>query len=296
MEFTELILRTRELIGKGETEDALKLLLSELTEQRGRFPDLLQTLEVIQADYFQTKNKELKDTISFQEAQREYNKTNDSLLALLGQLESGLFQKESRRSNRQRWVWLGGGTLLALLLALIAFWPQQHKSCPQWDGDEFRIMLLPISNLNDFEADPVTRLQSEINRITRRGKLDVQTRQYLEESIPGGIDDKVALRLGENCEADLVLWGEFYGSSDSLKVSTMFAWVEKGTVKETSFQSFGNITELGVPQSLQDALFSICSMIALHEGDMELARKWQQKVSKPSKLDMNVRKMLKKGK
>jgi hypothetical protein len=45
-------------------------------------------------------------------------------------------------------------------------------------------------------------------------------------------------------------------------------------------------------KSLDDAIFSLCGVIALREGNNALAKKWLEKVGKKEQMDMEVLKAL----
>ncbi|MEZ4920715.1 MAG: hypothetical protein R2792_16560 [Saprospiraceae bacterium] len=296
MDYSTLVGEARALIAKGKTKEAIHALLDAFRPQRRRFSGLVRTLEVMQADFNQTQQLKLKDTISFQEAQRENNKTNDALLSILDDIEAGRFVEEQKMTRN--WMFWLGVAVVAIALSVFAFKKtRQNTACPTWSNGSFRVLILPFTNLNQAKANPAPRLRSSIEEVTEANGLNVQVQNYGKKEIKGGVNAATALRLGTNCDAGLVLWGEYSENrSDSLMLKTAFTFVEQGTVRRTEFKSFGNVAQVAVDQDLEDALFSICSMIALHEHQPKLAEKWQKKIKTPSKADTEIRSMLKKDK
>jgi|GEM_PF-2517932 len=78
----------REALRQSDTARALELVIAHLEATR-QHADTVRTLRVVEANYHAARQQELKGILAFNEAQREYNKLNDNLLAVLDALAEG---------------------------------------------------------------------------------------------------------------------------------------------------------------------------------------------------------------
>lgn len=121
----------RELLRQGHTGKALQALIALLEPDKRFKNNLLRTARVNDAHYNAVREKELKGILTFPEAQREYNRINDVLLALLNDLDEGRVPDETPPATPRRYWPLtlgGGGIVIALSLGLWRYTAAQTET------------------------------------------------------------------------------------------------------------------------------------------------------------------------
>ncbi|MBK8966216.1 MAG: hypothetical protein R3D58_23320 [Saprospiraceae bacterium] len=272
----------RELIAPGESGKALATLI-EYLEKDARFKDnFLRTLRVLEGEYNAVRQKELKGIIPFAEAQREYNRINDALLAILDDLEAGRIPAEAVRSRgRNFFLVLIGVLVLALaVFALIQVFGNKKPVCPEFtDAAALPVLIIPFDPLGAQSAPVELRIQESISTLTGKAGIPVEVR------IAGRREnDRSALNIaesrGKTCKAALVIYGQYLAfSADSIRVKLGFINLKPGGKAGTlPFSTFRDITEVAAPRDLQDALFAVCTMIAINEEKWDFAQRWMEKI------------------
>jgi hypothetical protein len=295
----------RQHLQQGETGAALQTMITYL-ETEGKQTELLRTLRVVQASYNNAKQQELKGILAFQEAQREYSKVNDTLFTALDDLSAGRPTHTSvpgMGGHRQMpWRWIGGGALLvAAVAAFFIFRNPGHptpaassagKPCPEFRPADYRIMLIPFVNLSgDTLIRPSISIQMRIRQLTKNNNMSTDV-----EILPGHtteLPDFVrAEQKGKECNADLVVWGQFEKVDDSLQVDVHYVFTKGDMISgHTDFQPFKSLSALQKSgkssglRSLDDAVLSLCSIMAVHAGRPEVAEKWLGKIKDTSEKD-----------
>ncbi len=300
----------RQHLQQGETGAALQTMITFL-ETEGKQTELLHTLRVIQANYNAAKQQELKGILAFQEAQREYSKVNDALLTTIDDLTSGRptntrVAPVADKPNRMPWI-LGGIGLLAII-AIATFFlfrksgkntpgnaQSQVKECPDFRPANYHIMLLPFLNLGREPARPSLSIQMRIRDLTRTNNMSTDV-EIAQEDESAGLPDFVRAReKGKKCNADLVIWGQYEKVGDSLQVDIHYVFVSDVKDKEMSghtdflpFRSLSALQKSGKSsglRSLDDAVLSLCSIMAVHAGRTDVAEKWLGKINDTSEKD-----------
>lgn len=288
MELQSTIEAVRALLRQGDTGAALETLRLYLEEQKP--PGLHATLEMLhglEARFGAVRQKEFKGLIAPQDAQREYNQINDALLGLLTDMQSGK-TPVSAASRRRRKVWAVAAVALVAIVTLVLFVFKNKEHCPDFSGaNGLRVMILPFQKVGGNDQAPEIVLQKVIRQRTGDNQLPVKVEVYT--SLPASRrnpDHADAAQMGRDCGADLVIWG-IYATDDSTRVDInyVFAQNESNSVS-TGFQAFGNITELQsgalVKRTLDDAIFSVCALMAIRADNMPLAKKWLEKIKEPN--------------
>lgn len=289
MEGNSNIESIRALLSQGDSGKALQLLIG-LLEKDSRFKDnLLRTLRVAEANFNLVRQQELKGILSFQEAQREYSKVNDTLLAVLDDFEAGRVPSVAVASeNRRRWIWIGGGVVL--LLAALAFWLLRGREagCPKFEKkDALHVLVLPFDKLGEREARPASLIQSEIQGLTKKGGFPAEVR-IKTKGEQSDVNSQDAERLGRQCEADLVIYGQYLAfEKDSIRVRMGFKFLKGGGAEgELPFKTFRDITEVQAARDLKDAVFSLCAMIAIQNKNWEFAKRWVGRIREKEPQEM----------
>lgn len=283
MENNPDITTVRALLSQGDTGKAVQLLIS-LLEKDTRFKDnLLRTLRVAEANYNATRQQELKGILPFQEAQREYSKVNDTLLAVLDDFESGRVPAMAATpSGRLNFKWLGiagGALLLGGLLAWWLIWGRKDE-CPRFEKKQaLHVMILPFDRLGGNEARPALRIQGTIEELTQKAGIQSEVRISPRDS-KTGISSQEAEQMARECGADLVIFGQYQGfANDSIRVRMGFKFVrEGGAAFNGPFKTFRDVTAVQPTRDLQDAVFSLCAMIALRNKNLAMAKRWMGRI------------------
>lgn len=270
----------RGLLGQGQIGQALEALLARTRQDGGRYKNnLTRTLEVLQAGYERVRQQELKGTISFQEAQLEYNKVADAILSILDEVESGRVPTLTLRPGRTRILILASLFVLTVLGIWRVFFGSQPP-CPEFDNtDALHVLVLPFESLDDATSPVERRIQEEISSLTRKANLPVEVRIGQRED-----SDRAALQMaerqGRHCRADLVIYGQYKAfAQDSVRVKLGYSFLQAGgQADDLPFQTFRDITEVAAPRNLEDALFSVCAMIAMRGKNWAFAQRWMDKI------------------
>lgn len=286
----------REALRQGDTAKALQLIAAHLEAER-QHSDTLRTLRVMEANYNAARQQEMKGILTFQEAQREYNKLNDNILSLLDGLAS-------ERNNAvvgpktNRWPMMLGAGAVVLLVLFGAWWFLRKNGtpdCPTFHGQGLKVLILPFQNVGSASKDakPEVVLQSRIQERSRSNdfplSVEVMTGFDAAKHNPDVYD---AQPLGKTCGADMVIWGIYDNSSNEIQLDTRFAFVKSdGSSGSTGFQAFASIPNIRsgkMLKGLDDAVFSLCAIMAIRDKRLPLAKKWLEKVAAKDERDNKV--------
>ena len=279
----------RDLLRQGETGKALEALI-DLLEKDSRFKDnLLRTLRVTEANYNAVRQQELKGILPFQEAQREYSRVADTLLAVLQDVEAGRVPAAAVSSRRRYLLW--AGALLLLVLALV-FWKLRAPAagCPEYTkAGALHILILPFDNLGELPTRPEAVIQDSIKNLTRKAKIPAEVKPGAPEG-KSGANSQNAGDFGTVCKADLVIYGQYQAfTGESIRVRMGFQFIggnaQSGT---TPFQLYRDVTEVQPTRALEDAIFSLCTMLAIKDNNWQFARRWMAKIQEKDETDMKM--------
>lgn len=298
----------RQHLQQGETGAALHTMITYL-EAEGKQEELLRTLRVVQANYNAAKQQELKGILAFQEAQREYSKVNDALLSTIDDLSAGRNTGTSARPapNRNWWIIGGAALLVVAVVAAILFFRKPKTAdpvagkgdesgvkCPQFRPADYRIMLIPFISLNDQVARPALSIQMRIRDLTRNNNISADVEIAEGHTMATSLPDFVrAKKKGDQCNANVVIWGQYEKVGDSTLVDVHYVFTEGSKVVSgnTDFHPFRSLSALQQSgkssglRSLDDAILSLCSIMAVHAGKPEVAEKWLAEIDNSSEKD-----------
>lgn len=307
----------RQHLQQGETGAALQTMITFL-ETEDKQGERLHTLRVVQANYNAARQQELKGILAFQEAQREYSKVNDALLSTIAELTTGRSSHTVAPPGATRYrmpIILGGAGLLLAIIAAALFFSrsetavpvaaQQHEeNCPVFRDAEYKIMLIPFLSLNDKEAKPEVSIQVRIRELTAKNGIsaDVEVAAgHVMESLP---DFVRARHKGDQCKANVVVWGQYEKVGDSTMVDVHYVFTEgSGVISgRTDFHPFKSLAMLQQSgnssglRRLDDAILSLCSIMAVHAGRPEVAENWLDQIHSPSEKDVSLQQTITKVK
>lgn len=280
----------RSLLSQGDTAKAVQLLIA-LLEKDFRYKDnLLRTLRVAEANFNATRQQELKGILPFQEAQREYNKVNDTLLTVLDDFEAGRVPARSLPTSgaSRKWLWAGIGG--ALLMGILVFWllKGRNAGCPSFDDKQaLHVLILPFDRLGASEARPAIRIRDGIQELTQKAGIKAEVK--ISPSDPKeDMNSQEAERLARVCDADLVIFGQYQAfAKDSIRVKMGFKFVrEGGAAFNGPFKTFRDVTAVQPTRDLEDALFSLCAIIAMRNRNWQFAKKWMGRIREKDSQEM----------
>lgn len=280
----------RSLLSQGDTAKAVQLLIA-LLEKDFRYKDnLLRTLRVAEANFNATRQQELKGILPFQEAQREYNKVNDTLLTVLDDFEAGRVPARSLPTSgaSRKWLWAGIGG--ALLMGILVFWllKGRNTGCPSFDDKQaLHVLILPFDRLGASEARPAIRIRDGIQELTQKAGIKAEVK--ISPSDPKeDMNSQEAERLARVCDADLVIFGQYQAfAKDSIRVKMGFKFVrEGGAAFNGPFKTFRDVTAVQPTRDLEDALFSLCAIIAMRNRNWQFAKKWMGRIREKDSQEM----------
>ncbi len=300
MEINEVIDLSRSLLRQGDTGKALEALLGFM-EKDPRYAEAVRTLQVVESNYNAARQQEIKGILSFQEAQRQYNQVNDALFSALDDLAAGRALRQraspspSAPSGSSRLVWIAGGIAVLLIGIIGGIWlsrkgarkageaaKQEEAACPTFNGQGQRVIVLPFQNTGSVEAKPALIIQSRIRELSRNNNFSSSV-EVLTSFNPENKDlDNAAPEIGRRCGADLVVWGQYEKSTDSIKVDIHYAFTKRGILGQSpGFLAFKDLPALRdgrMVRGLDDAIFALCGLMAVQAKNGPLAVKWFEKV------------------
>ncbi|HNM24400.1 MAG TPA: hypothetical protein PKL15_03175 [Saprospiraceae bacterium] len=287
MEQQAAINAVQALLRQGDTAAALETFRLFLTDNKLQYADTLQALNTLEAAYNTTRQNEFKGILAPEETQREYNRINNAIFGLLRALDSPA-AKPSSGTIRRRRTWLIAAIALLCVVVMVLLVFRDKRLCPDFkETPGLRVMLLPFQNVGSQQQNPESVLQTSIRKLTSDNNIPAQVQ--IIDQLPAekrNPDAAEAAAYGRHCQADLVIWGS-YTVDDSARVDVNYVFSnDEQNSSNTGFQAFKNITELQkgalVRRTLNDALFSVCAMMAVRSDNLPVARKWLQKIKEPS--------------
>lgn len=318
-----IIENIRELIAQGDPGAALEQLVPYVSREK-KDQGTLRLLRILESRLNAARQKERKGILDPHDAQQEYNAISDALLGIADDLEAGrkpvidqaVFGAPAGMLDSRITWFIGGAILILLTVIAVVLIRQSHKTpvvqiqegventadkkCPDFNENGFRIMLIPFQNLrNDAGVKPELGLQERIRMLTRNNNVasDVQILpgKRFDNFTP---DQLMAKKLGLTCGADMVIWGQYEMIGDEINVDVQYVFTKEPNLAAGGVSdNFKSLSELKSNKmkftSLEQAVFSLCAMMALHEGNTQLAQKWLDKISNPTPDFQKIKRILK---
>ena len=312
----------QQLLSQGDTGQALQVLIAFLEKDASR-PDILRTLRVVEANYNAARQQEIKGILEFSEAQREYAKSNDALLSVLEDLASGRKPSQGLSgtgdggSRNPLLPWLIGGGILVVLGIVAGLWFSRAKrpktnpgqaieqakvngpQCPNFRSAGFKVLVLEFQKLSGDDSNPALGIQTRIRDLTTRNNVDTDVEILSANQFGNNTPDlREASGLGKNCQADMIIWGQYEQANQSLEVDIRYAFTNPDWPPGAAIQKFKNVSELKADRmkitNLDEAVFRLCTAMALRENRLDLAEKWLNKIQNPTAREQKWKEMIKK--
>lgn len=295
----EIIETIQALLQQGKTGQALTLLIGFLEKDR-RYSGLVRTLRVVEANYNNTRERDLKGLLSPQDTQRVYNQTNDTVLGALEALASGKTTFAATGMPVRNKLPLVLASVLGGVVLAASIWffigKRQGPECPNFKTDVPKVLILPFVNITGDEksAKADVLIRDRIEAIAGRNNFPLAVgilKNYdAAKEKPGKTEAEALLR---HCAANMVIWGTYLEEAGGPpKVDTRFV-IENKTGGSTGFQAFSGLGDLSSDKnqgfrSIDDAVFSLCSWMAFAMNQDSTAMKWQNKVLQKNKDDQEL--------
>jgi len=245
-------------------------------------------LDVLEAEYRQVQRDHQKGMLSYEERQVRINRLNDRLLSIIQPPAAATGPTKKRR------VILSAALILAVI-SVLGWWVYraQASDCPNYPPDiSNRVLIIPFENVGGGEARPQVVIRDRINELSTDNQLSVRAQLGNPTSI-AALDE--APMAAEVCEANVVVWGT-YAFSDSIRLVLNYYFMDQPAISNTgqllSFRDAIGLQSGKMLKALDDAILSLCGLIALREGNDKLAEKWFEKVNHRERMDRELLRIL----
>ena len=273
--------KVQEFIVKGNHDAIFKILNAH---QPSNAVTLLET------EWNELQNKELKGILDPQQIQINRNQINDKLLILA---KNG--NPNNAFTNKKNNTWKIVLPFVILLLGGLYWWMNSNTndSCPSYpSGIQNKILIVPFINIGDRAAKPQVGLRDRINNLAKKNNLSIDVQIGSEND---DLTMNKAPTLAANCQADVIVWGA-YEKSDSLNVVYNYYFSKQPTWSNSAelitLKDVASIYKGSMSKDLEDAVFSLCGIIVLRDGNSELAKEWLEKVKQKEAVDDQILKAL----
>lgn len=259
--------KVQSFIIKSEISNAFEFL-------KEHFPEA-ESLTILESEYNEVKDAELKGTLDHSQIQIKKNQINDKLLTFA---KNGISQTLETKSNRKNWKPLF--YLLLLVLPALIWWnfKNSSKDCPIFANEiNNKILVIPFSNLGGIEKNPQLLLCNEINNLASKKQLSINAKI-------GSVMKKLTIdevpKIAKTCQVDLVVWGT-YEQGDSLELILNYYfpnhpdWTKLG--EYAILKNVSSIQKGQIAKKITDAALKLCALIVLREGNLPLAKDWLEK-------------------
>lgn len=269
------------LITAGKTKEAIAFLRKQSLPN-----SVSKKLNLIEAEFNKLREEETKGVITFEEKQLRRNRVNDKLLSL--------FENDAAAAGSSKfrnWLLL----ILPLILLVLGslFWSKNNTptyECPKFPTEfNNKILILPFENVGSETARPHVILRDKINTLTAKNNLSSVAKPC---SPIANVTIAEAPEIAQECEANLLIWGNYSARTDSIRMTLNYYFTD--TPEESKLGEMLALKDVTGLQSgkmlknLDDAILSLCGIIAVREGNEPIAKKWFEKVKKKEDFDREI--------
>jgi TolB-like protein len=273
----------------GELSEAFQLF-KILLDRNPKQTQTARMVRVLESNFQQTRQQEMKGILAHAEARQEYARATDALLNLLETAKTGgKISQISPQKKMQRGLWLGIGLAGLVFLVTLFIWPKFRIDCPHFDKTKkMNVLILPFINLGNVPAKPHVTVKTRVEELAAKVNLSVSVaikeKFNAESDLPSTA--KVQ-RISEQCDADMVVWGQYLMKNDSIRLKIEFISQKNGKSGSTDFQNLPDLTFWNgqLDSDINDAVFSICARIAGRLENKTVTKQWLEKVTKPTEIE-----------
>jgi len=242
----EIIKNIKAAIAQADTPKALAQLIPFLESNR-QYSAMSKVARLAQAKYERAAQDFNQGLIDREDTTFIYNAVNRTVLQLVADLEKNDFDLSHYEPDMRPNVWQKrNGTILAgILMVLIiglGYWiynTQQAAAptgitCPTFqENAEFKVLLLPFQPNRQDELTPHITIKRRLTDKSAKEKLntsiEIDNDYFDNHDTPGKVE---AMFAGDNCDAQMVIWG-------------IWEKTAKGTIISTDFKYLGNRDRFG---------------------------------------------------
>ena len=255
---TDLIKEVREYINKGKLNRAFDILISWLEKAPKPLSSWSDVVRNLSSQYSELESKEIRNTISQDDASVASSQIKESLLNVLSAMAKGEGPVEKARPTVESGSaipWIPIGVVLTLILAAASFFMLRKDhgpivsppdvgtdstlvvdgtkggKCPSFDrNSEFNIMVLPYKPLVGQAQNIGFTLQQRLFQMMGKYNIngDVLLRNIDVNSPKYPAGAKQAVPLGKPCKAQLIIWGTTEQQGDGeVTTITNFRFLDK---------------------------------------------------------------------
>lgn len=215
MDKSATIAQIREQLRKGELEPALDRLIEALEQDRTQHRDLANRALQAKAQLEKSQRDEAAGVVSFDNSQLSYNRITQQVIYLLEEWENPNPAKSGASGRRVTPIMIGVAVMVLAFAGIIIFQlvrPERSQDvvvkegCPAFDAQsKFNILVMPYFALL---GDPLPLHNQIVRRLDRiKGEFEKIPTSIGKIDNPAPDTDSDAVRMGERCQARLLIWG-----------------------------------------------------------------------------------------
>jgi hypothetical protein len=289
----DLILQSQAYLRDGDTAAAMSVIAPFLRHEplyRGH----LRQFQVLESRLAMLRDQQIKGTIALTDAQREGNQINEGLYRILEDLAAGKTSPD-HAIGRPKWhkylLLLLGLPLLGISIWFAFFLPTAKQAgCPPFRENVGHILILPFQKVAGEDTNIPLALQTRIQNIAK-DKLPIHVALHDGTGLPAGNPDtQDASQIAAQCDADMVIWGIYTNEPNQpLMVNTRhLIYRTTDGIARSGFEhipDLGDLVNDGQLRTIDDAVLSLCSVMAFMRNDTALTKRWLNRISQKTRRD-----------
>ena len=304
---TTLINEVREYINKGKLARAFEVLISWLEQAPKPISAWADIVRNLSSQYADLEAKEIRNTISHDDASVASSQIKESLLNVLTSIGKGQgpVEKVIKEATASKIPWLPIGVVLALVLATASFFMlrKDHgpiinppdiisdttldngikkSKCPSFDKESaFNIMVLPYQPLGGKPQRVGSALRIRLSEMMEEYKIsgDVLSKDIDVNGNNYPVSSKEAIKLGKPCKAQLIIWGSTEQKGDDLITITNFRFLDSDIISSAGIElnpsaeidTISSISSIATSQELTEEIEAsiklILGLVAFENGN-----------------------------
>lgn len=243
---SQIIQTVRAYIANANTSKALQALIAFLSPD-AQYQSMEKVARLAQAKYERTERDFNQGLIDQETANISYNAINRTVLQLVEDIENNDFEighYEIDMHPKNAWQKRLTTALIGIFIVLasgLGYWiytttgtSSTKLTCPEFkDNSEFNVLLLPFQPNKKDELTPHTTIKRRLTDKSESEQLNTSIEidlDYFEQHDTPGKGE--AMEAGNDCGAQLVIWG-------------IWEKIPNGTIISTDFKYLGNREQFG---------------------------------------------------